>query len=296
MDILRTPEERFTSLPGFDFKPCYVDVEDLRIAYVDEGPPDGRVVLLLHGEPSWSFLYRTMIPPLASAGYRAIAIDLVGFGRSDKPTQVRDHTYERHVGWLREVVEFLDLTDITLVCQDWGGLLGLRLAAEAGDRFSAVVAANTGLPTGDHPMPDAWLRFANWVAKADELPISFLVNSGCVSDLAPDVLAAYDAPFPDESYKAGPRAMPAILPTSPDDPAAPANRAAWEALMAWDKPFVCAFSDSDPITRDAGPLFEQLVPGAKGQHHPTITGAGHFLQEDAGDQLAAVVLDVLRRV
>jgi haloalkane dehalogenase len=296
MDILRTPEERFTSLPGFDFKPCYVDVEDLRIAYVDEGPPDGRVVLLLHGEPSWSFLYRTMIPPLASAGYRAIAIDLVGFGRSDKPTQVRDHTYERHVGWLREVVEFLDLTDITLVCQDWGGLLGLRLAAEAGDRFSAVVAANTGLPTGDHPMPDAWLRFANWVAKADELPISFLVNSGCVSDLAPDVLAAYDAPFPDESYKAGPRAMPQILPTSPDDPAAPANRAAWEALMAWDKPFVCAFSDSDPITRDAGPLFEQLVPGAKGQHHPTITGAGHFLQEDAGDQLAAVVLDVLRRV
>lgn len=293
MKILRTPDERFTDLPGWDFPPSYVEVDGLRMAYVEQGPADGRVVLLLHGEPSWSYLYRTMIPPLAAAGHRVIAPDLVGFGRSDKPADISDHTYERHVAWMRGLIEALDLTGITLVCQDWGGLVGLRLVAEAGERFAAVVAANTGLPTGDHPMPDVWWRFHDWVANADELPIGFLVDSGCVTDLSPDVLAAYDAPFPDESYKAGPRAMPRILPKTPDDPAAPANRRAWEALAQWDKPFICAFSDSDPITREAGPLFHQLVPGAVGRVHPTIEGAGHFLQEDAGEVLAEVVVGLM---
>ena len=296
MDVLRTPDDRFAALPGYDFAPNYLDVDGLRLHYLDEGDPDGTIVLLLHGEPSWSYLYRTMIPPLASAGYRVIAPDMVGFGRSDKPARVEDHTYARHVAWTNAVLESLDLRDATLVCQDWGGLIGLRLVAEQGDRFANVVAANTGLPTGDHPMPEVWWAFRTWVEQAAELPISFLVNAGCVTDLAPDVLAAYDAPFPDESYKAGPRAMPQILPTAPDDPAAGANRAAWEALSRWDKPFLCAFSDGDPITREAAPLFRETVPGTQGLEHPTITGAGHFLQEDAGDQLAAAVIGFLRSV
>ena len=296
MDILRTPDERFGDLPGYAFAPQYVDVDGLRMHYVDEGPRDGSVVLLLHGEPSWSYLYRTMIPLLTAAGHRAIAPDLIGFGRSDKPADVGDHTYQRHVDWARAFIEALGLRDITLVCQDWGGLLGLRLVAEDGNRFAAVVAANTGLPTGDHDMPEIWWRFHNFVAKAEELPIGFLVNSGCVTDLAPEVIAAYEAPFPDESYKAGPRAMPQILPTSPDDPAAPANRAAWEQLAAWDKPFLCAFSDSDPITGAMAPILRKVVPGAAGLEHPTITGAGHFLQEDAGDQLAAAVIDLMAKV
>ena len=296
MDVLRTPDDRFAALAGYPFQPHYLDVDGLRVHYLDEGERDGAVVLLLHGEPSWSYLYRTMIPPLAEEGYRVIAPDMVGFGRSDKPTSVSDHTYARHVAWTRAVLEQLDLSQITLVCQDWGGLIGLRLVAEEGDRFANVVAANTGLPTGDHPMPDVWWRFRNWVEAAEELPISFLVNSGCVTDLSPDVLAAYDAPFPDEAYKAGPRAMPQILPTAPDDPAAAANRAAWEVLGRWDKPFLCAFSDSDPITHAAGPLFVETVPGAQRLEHPTIAGAGHFLQEDAGPALAQTVISFLRNV
>ena len=296
MDVLRTPDERFEHLPGYDFAPHYAEVNGVRMHYLDQGPPEGRVVLLLHGEPSWSYLYRTMIPPLAAAGLRVVAPDLVGFGRSDKPASVTDHTYERHVAWVHGLVEHLGLSDITLVCQDWGGLIGLRIVAEDGDRFAAVVAANTGLPTGDHPMPEPWWQFANWVAAADELPIGFLVNAGCVTDLSPDVLAAYEAPFPDERFKAGPKAMPSILPTTPDDPASPANRAAWEALAQWDKPFLCAFSDRDPITRQAAPLFIDTVPGARGLHHPTITGAGHFLQEDAGPALAEVVIGLMASV
>ncbi len=296
MDVLRTPEERFESLPGYDFEPHYLDVDGLRVHYVDEGPRDAAPVLLLHGEPSWSYLYRTMIPLLTDAGHRVVAPDMIGFGRSDKPADAAAHTYANHVAWTWSVVEQLDLAAATVVCQDWGGLIGLRLVAEHGDRFANVVAANTGLPTGDHPMPEVWWRFRNWVERADELPISFLVNAGCVSDLSLDVLAAYDAPFPDESYKLGPRAMPQILPTAPDDPAAAANRSAWEALSRWEKPFLCAFSDSDPITRAAAPLFLETVPGTRGLDHPTITGAGHFLQEDAGDQLAGAVISLLRNV
>jgi haloalkane dehalogenase len=236
-----------------------------------------------------------MLPVLLDAGCRVVAPDLVGFGRSDKPAQVGDHTYARHVKWLRaHVLDELDLADITLVCQDWGGLLGLRLVAEHPDLFAAVVAANTGLPTGDRPMPDVWWQFRQFVERTEDLPVGFLVDSGCLTDLGETGRAAYEAPFPGPEYKAGPRAMPLILPTGPDDPAAEANRAAWEALGRFEQPFVCAFSDSDPITAGADRHFREAVPGAAGREHPVIAGGGHFLQEDRGPELARVVLDVVR--
>jgi haloalkane dehalogenase len=293
--VLRTPEHRFADLPGIGYEPRYVNVGGLWMAYVETGPGDGEPVLLLHGEPSWSFLYRTVMPVLAEAGFRAIAPDLIGFGRSDKPAAIGDHSYARHVEWVRAFAfDRLDLRGLTLVGQDWGGLIGLRLVAEHPDRFARVVAANTGLPTGDHPMPDVWLRFRDVVLSAPTLSVSRLVQSGCQTRLPAAVLAAYDAPFPDESFMAGPRAMPRLVPTSPSDPAAPANRAAWEKLAAWDKPFLVAFSDRDPITGGMAPLLKQAIPGAAGLEHPVITGAGHFLQEDAGQRLGEVIAAFLR--
>jgi haloalkane dehalogenase len=297
MDVLRTPDGRFDGLPGFAYEPRYLTVGtpgagDVRMAYVAAGPADGPVVLLLHGEPSWSFLYRTMLPVLAGRGLRAIAPDLVGFGRSDKPAQVADHSYARHVEWLRALAfDQLDLRQVTLVGQDWGGLLGLRLVAEHPDRFARVVAANTGLPTGDEPMPEVWWQFRRVVEKAPALDVARLVQSGCQTRLSGPELAAYAAPFPDESFKAGPRAMPLILPTAPDDPATGANRAAWQKLQAWDRPFLVAFSDRDPITASMAPVLKRTIPGAAGLDHPVIEGAGHFLQEDAGPQLAEIVAD-----
>jgi haloalkane dehalogenase len=300
VDTLRTPEDRFAALPGFEHRPSYADVSDgeggtLRMAYVDVGPADGPVALLLHGEPSWSFLYRDVIRVLADAGIRSVTPDLVGFGRSDKPADVADHSYARHVEWVRALAfDVLDLSAVTLVGQDWGGLIGLRLVAEHPDRFAAVVAANTGLPTGDHPMPDVWWRFRTAVEKAERLDVGRLVQSGCVHELSAAARAAYDAPFPDESYKAAPRAMPTLVPTAPDDPATEANRSAWDALGRWDRPCLLPFSDSDPITGAMKPILERHVPGARGRHHPMITGAGHFLQEDAGERLGAVVADFMR--
>jgi haloalkane dehalogenase len=289
--VLRTPDDQFSRLPDFDYQPHYADVGGLRMAYVEAGPSDGEPVLLLHGEPSWSFLYRTIMPVLASAGLRAIAPDLIGFGRSDKPAEISDHSYARHVEWTRALAfDALDLHDVTMVGQDWGGLIGLRLVAEHPERVARVIAANTGLPTGDHPMPDVWLRFREVVRTSPELSVSRLVTSGCRTELPPDVVAAYDAPFPTADLLAGPRAMPGLVPTTPDDPAAAANRAAWEKLAAWDKPFLVAFSDSDPITGPMAPIFKQLVPGAAGLRHPVLAGAGHFLQEDAGDRLAAEIV------
>lgn len=294
MQTLRTPDDRFGNLPGFPYPPQYVDVPDgdgadgtLRMAYVEAGPPAGPVVLCLHGEPSWSYLYRTMIEVLADAGMRVIAPDMVGFGRSDKPAAIADHTYARHVEWTRALAfDALDLREVTLVGQDWGGLIGLRLVAEHEDRFARVVVANTGLPTGDFPMPEVWLRFRETVRTAPELDIARLIQSGCRTELPAEVRAAYEAPFPDESYKAAPRAMPGLVPAEPDDPEAPANRAAWEILSASRKPFLVAFSDGDPITGQMAPVFAELIPGARGRRHPTIEGAGHFLQEDAGPDLA----------
>lgn len=308
MKLLRTPDERFAGLPDFAHPPRYAEVPasagagagvgdadgTLRMAYVETGPADGRPVVLLHGEPSWSFLYRTMLPVLADAGFRAIAPDLVGFGRSDKPAHTADHSYARHVAWVRALAfDVLDLRDAVLVGQDWGGLIGLRLAAEHPERVGAFVAANTGLPTGDHNMPAVWWAFHDAVAKAEHLDIARLVASGCRRELTAAERAAYEAPFPDETYKAGPRAMPALVPTRPDDPARDANLAAWRALGRWEKPFLCAFSDSDPITAAMEPLLRDAVPGAAGRAHPTIAGAGHFLQEDAGPQLADEIVRFL---
>jgi haloalkane dehalogenase len=299
VETLRTPEHRFEDLPGFDHPPRYAEVPDgdggtLRMAYVDVGPSDGPVALLLHGEPSWSFLYRDVIRVLMEAGVRAIAPDLVGFGRSDKPAQTTDHSYGRHVEWVRALVfDVLDLRAVTLVGQDWGGLIGLRLVAEHPDRFAAVVAANTGLPTGDHAMPEVWWRFRAAVERADSLDVGRLVQAGCVHELAEAERAAYDAPFPDETYKAGPRAMPTLVPTAPDDPATEGNRSAWAALGEWDRPFLLPFSDSDPITGAMKPVLERHVPGARGRRHPVIAQAGHFLQEDAGEVLGRVVAEFM---
>ena len=295
MRCIRTPEDRFAGLPGFSYQPRYADAGGVRLAWVEAGPGDGEPVLLLHGEPSWSFLYRTVMAVLADAGLRAIAVDLAGFGRSDKPAAVSDHSYARHVEWIRALAfDRLDLHGVTLVGQDWGGLIGLRLAAEHPGRFARIVAANTGLPTGDQPMPDVWLRFRELVHTAPSLSVSRLVQSGCQTTLSAPVLAAYDAPFPDETYMAGVRAMPGLVPTRPDDPASDANRAAWRQLSAWDKPFLVAFSDRDPITAAMAPVLQRAVPGTAGIEHPVIAGAGHFLQEDEGERFGAIIASFIR--
>lgn len=290
MEILRTPETCFAHLSGYAFAPHYVETGGVRIHYLDEGPGDGSPVLLMHGEPSWSYLYRHMIPIFVGAGHRVIAPDLVGFGRSDKPANREDYTYQRHVDWMAGLIDALDVHETTLVGQDWGGLIGLRLAAEHPDRFARIVAANTGLPTGDQPMGAAFRRWQRMSQEMPTLDIGAIIQNGCLSPLAAEVVAAYDAPFPEERYKAGARQFPLLVPTTPDDPAAPANRRAWEALAHWQKPFLTAFSDSDPITRGGGAPFQQIVPGAQGQPHVTIAGAGHFLQEDKGAELAQVVI------
>ncbi|HEY3733405.1 MAG TPA: haloalkane dehalogenase [Streptosporangiaceae bacterium] len=294
MRVLRTPDDRFENLPDFGYPARYADAGGLRMAYVEAGPADGEPVLLLHGEPSWSFLYRHVMPVLAAAGLRSIAADLIGFGRSDKPAEIGDHSYARHVEWVRAFAfDALDLRGLTIVGQDWGGLIGLRLAAEHPDRFARVVAANTGLPTGDQQMPEVWLRFREVVRTAPTLDVRRLIQSGCQTTLPEAVLAAYEAPFPDPDYMVAVRAMPGLVPAEPDDPAGPANRAAWQQLAAWDKPFLVAFSDRDPITGAMAPILKAVVPGAKGIEHPVIDGAGHFLQEDAGPRLGAAIVDFI---
>jgi haloalkane dehalogenase len=295
MEILRTPDERFANLPDFSFAPHYAELGDLRVHYLDEGARNGAVILLMHGEPSWSFLYRKMIPVITAAGMRAVAPDLVGLGRSDKPARREDHTYQRHVDWMAALVERLDLRAITLVCQDWGGLIGLRIAAEHQERFARIVAANTGLPTGDQPMSDAFMAWQKFSQEAPEFPVGQIIRGGCVTELSAAVIAAYDAPFPDDRYKAAARRFPSLVPTSPDDPAAPANRKAWEVLRRWEKPFLTAFSDGDPITRGGEQILQQQIPGAKNQPHTTIAGAGHFLQEDQGPEFARVVVDFIKK-
>jgi haloalkane dehalogenase len=295
MESLRTPDERFAALPGHPFAPHYVEVDGLRVHYVDEGPRAAPPVLLLHGEPSWSYLYRKMIPILVAAGHRTVAPDLIGFGRSDKPLRREDYTYQRHVDWMRGVLERLDLRRITLVAQDWGGLIGLRLVAEHAERFARVVAANTFLPTGDADPGPAFRAWRQYSQETPEFHVGGIVRGGCVTDLPPEVVAAYDAPFPADRYKAGARQFPMLVPASPDDPAAEPNRRAWAVLTRWTKPFLTAFGDSDPITAGADRLLQEAIPGARGQPHTTITGAGHFLQEDQGEALARVVVDFLAR-
>jgi len=306
--VLRTPDERFANLPGYPFEPHYLHVDGVRMHYVDEGPPNGQPVLLLHGEPSWSYLYRKMIPILAAAGLRAIAPDLIGFGRSDKLTNRLDYTYQRHVDWTHAFISALDLQDVTLVCQDWGGFIGLRVAAEDQARFARIVAANTFLPTGDHPPGEGFFR---WQRYTQEVPVfdagAIAQQLMTVTDLPPDVVAAYAAPFPEERFAAGARQFPLLVPTTPDDPASEANRASWAALRRFEKPFLTAFSDLDPAFGGAAApgaytggaridqYFQEHVPGARGQPHTTIVGAGHFLQEDRGPQLAQVIVDFIAR-
>lgn len=300
MKVLRTPDKRFENLEGFPFEPKYAEVPDgegglLRIHYVDEGSRDADPILLMHGEPSWSFLYRKMIPIFLEAGYRAVAPDLIGFGRSDKPTHRSDYTYNRHVEWMTAWLKQVDLKRITLVCQDWGGLIGLRLLAAHSELFARAVVANTGLPTGDFPISEAFLQWRKFSIEIPEFTVGDIINMGTLSDLPEEILGAYNAPFPDETYKEGARVFPSLVPISPDDPAAQANREAWESLSRFEKPFLTAFSEGDPITRGGEQIFQKRVAGAKGQPHTVIKGAGHFLQEDRGEEFARVVIDFITK-
>ena len=338
MDTLRTPDECFANLPGYPYEPNYTEIPDgeggtLRIHHVDEGPSDGPVVLCMHGQPTWSYLYRKMIPVLVDAGLRVLAPDLVGFGRSDKPSRRQDYSYNRQVGWLTAWLKANDVQGATLVGQDWGGLIGLRMAAENPARFAAIVAANTGLPLA-LDMPEDRLRavkeflkpstptptmqemaaalgsmdpgarerkfayWQKWTWETADLPIGMLVGMSVAGAgggaLTPEEAAAYDAPFPDPSYKMGTRAMPTQVPLLPDAPCVAEQAAAWKVFREWDKPFLCAFTDNDPVTRGGDALFRERVPGAQGQPHRTIEGGGHFLQEGRGEVLARIVSDFVR--
>lgn len=295
MKVLTTPDERFKGLEGWSFAPNRLQIKDadgtaLSVHYVDEGPADGDPVLLLHGEPSWSYLYRNIIPPLAKAGNRVVAPDLIGFGRSDKPADRADYTYERHVSWMSAWLTALGLTKITLFCQDWGGLIGLRLVAAFPERFKAVVVSNTGLPTGSGSSEafNAWLAFSQ---NAPVLPVSMIINGGCIRELTRSELAAYDAPFPDEGYKEGARQFPALVPITPEHGSVEANKAAWAVLETFNKPLVTAFSDGDPITKGGADTFKARVPGAHGQAHVILKG-GHFIQEDAPEEIARLLTEL----
>jgi len=300
MKVLRTPEECFDNLPDFPYEPHYFEFSDenlgsLRLHYIDTGPKSADPVLLMHGEPTWSFLYRKLIPIISAAGCRVVAPDMIGFGRSDKPALQEDYSYQHHVGWMQEFLDQASLENITLVCHDWGGLIGLRLVADNPQRFNRVVVANTFLPTGNKKMSEAFLNWQKFAKETDYFDVGRIVSMGSVKPLSPEVIAAYNAPFPDDSYKSGARVFPLLVPTSPDDPAAPANRKAWEVLQKFERPFLTAFSDSDPITGGRDLIFQKKVPGAKGQPHATLKGGGHFLQEDCGEELARLVVDFIRK-
>lgn len=298
MPVLRTPDSRFENLPGFDFEPRYLTLKDpdfgeLRIHYLDEGPADGETILCLHGEPTWCYLYRRMIPVFTEAGFRVLAPDLVGFGRSDKLSARSDYTYARHVAWMADWLKAVDPAPPTLLGQDWGGLIGLRLVAEMPGRFARVSLSNTGLPTGDQGFSEAFLRWRDWSQEDPEFDIGYIVNLFGRGDLGEDVQDAYRAPFPDDHYKAGARQFPMLVPVKPDDPAAADNRRAWQALMEWRKPMLLCFSDGDPITRGADQPFLKLVPGTQGQPHRTLSGR-HFIQEEDGETWAQAVVDWIR--
>ncbi|CUS46878.1 MAG: haloalkane dehalogenase [Pseudomonadota bacterium] len=299
MRVLRTPDERFEGLADYAFEPHYLTVTDadgtaLRVHYLDEGHPDAPTVLLMHGEPSWSYLYRKFVPALVARGYRVVAPDLIGFGRSDKPAERADYSYERHVAWMSDWLTALDLADVTLFCQDWGGLIGLRLVAAFPDRFARLVIANTGLPvgTGSSAGFDAWLAFSQNVP---QFPVGFIVNGGTTRDLTPAEIAAYDAPFPDESYKEGARQFPTLVPVTPDHASVAENRAAWEVLERFEKPVLTAFADNDAVTRSGEKAFIDRIPGARGQGHVIVKDAGHFLQEDKPEALCALIDTFIRQ-
>ena len=293
MKVLRTPDEAFAAIADYPFHPNYAEVAGpdgvpLRIHFVDEGPHNAAPVLLMHGEPSWSYLYRNIIPPLVAAGHRVVAPDLIGFGKSDKLGDRADYTYERHVDWMTQWVKGQNLTDVTLFCQDWGGLIGLRLVAAMPERFARVIIGNTGLPIGT-----GWSEgFSNWLKFSQEVPVfpaGGVLTGGAVRDLTPAERAAYDAPFPDESYKEGARQFPTLVPITPEHASVAENQAAWEVLKTFDKPFLTAFSDKDAVSAGGERVFQKLVPGAAGQPHVIIRDAGHFLQEDKPAEIAALI-------
>jgi len=295
MKLLRTPDERFENLPDYPFRPNYLNVEGIRIHYIDEGLKDAEVILLMHGEPSWSYLYRHMIPILLEAGFRTIAPDLVGFGKSDKPTEKSDHTFRKHVEWISTFVNMLDLKNITLFCQDWGSLIGLRVAIENQERFSRIVLSNGGLPTGARKPTDAFLEWQHFSRTTTKFDVGRIIQGATITKLPRNVIKAYNAPFPDDTFKAGPKIMPSLVPTSIEDPEHEANKKAWEEFFKWNKPFLTAFSDSDPITRGGDKFFQKNIPGARGQNHTTIKDAGHFVQEDKGPELANLIIEFIEK-
>ncbi|MFK7730259.1 MAG: haloalkane dehalogenase [Pseudomonadales bacterium] len=325
MRIIRTADERFSNLKDYPFSPNYLEVNDgegakLRIHYLDEGPADGDVILLMHGQPTWSYLYRHMIPDLVAAGHRVIAPDLVGFGKSDKPASIDDYTYASHVSWMSQWQSALNLNNITLFCQDWGGLIGLRLVTAFPEQFARVIVANTGLPTGMVPEEFApmlqeayktlpvvearelrerfedtsgipgFLYWRKFCAETPDLDIGKVVAFTAGKDIDQDVVAAYNAPFPDEEYKAGARKFPCLVPLFHDEDEVEENKQAWTILESFNKPLLTAFSDNDPVTAGGEKRFQNSVPGAQGQQHITIANAGHFLQDE---QPAACVKAIL---
>ena len=297
MIILKTPSACFADLPGYSFQEHYCDVGDsqeLLMHYVDYGPTNAPVILMLHGEPSWSYLYRNMVNEASSAGFRVIAPDLIGFGKSDKFSEQSAYTYAKHLLWLSTLIQKLSLQDIHLICQDWGGLLGLRLVAQSPDLFAGVVAANTMLPTGSEPIPEAFQAWQAYSQNADNFDIGNIIQSATHKEIIEEVINAYNAPFPDDSYKAGARKFPMLVPSQEDDPEAINNRAAWQVLARFNKPFLTAFSDNDPITRGAEKIFQKRIPGCRGQNHTILKNAGHFIQEDCAHELITLAINCFK--
>ena len=352
MKVLRTPDGRFAKIADYPFEPNYTTIRtaegaELRIHHIDEGPREGPVVLCLHGQPTWSYLYRKMIPVLTAGGLRVIAPDLPGYGKSDKPSALQDYSYQRQVDWMSTWLSACDLSDLTFFGQDWGGLIGLRMVANQPDRFARVVISNTGLPyvpelpaedvkavenfranaktpsligmaraLRDITITNRALKFAHWQKfcwETVDLPVGLLMAMSAKSGsrlsqaislglsrlglggaASTPLARAYDAPFPDPSYKMAPRAMPSQVPMLPTDPSLEAQRLAWEFFRGFKKPFLCAFSDDDPITRGGDRQFIEQVPGAKGQPHTTIRGGGHFIQEQRPAEISKVIIDFVR--
>ena len=289
-EIIRTPENRFENLEDYNFQSNYLDVEDgLRMHYLDEGNENNPTILLLHGEPSWSYLYRKMIPILSNS-FRVIAPDLIGFGKSDKLVNRQDYSYQKHIDWISALIEKLDLKNIVLFCQDWGGLTGLRIITEMNNRFDMVIASNTTLPTGKIPMPESFLQWRAYSQHSPGFNIGKVIDMGTVQTLSEKVFEAYNAPFPSEEYKAGARIFPTLVPIEQDDPESIKNLKAWEKLKSWNKPFLTIFGDEDNIMIGAEKVLQKIVPGAKEQNHK-ILNAGHFIQEEKGEELAELIIE-----